>query len=345
MTTTTPLVRVDTTVNTDVKYSKVFALAFVKNEGVTGVFTEDQIRAFVIPKLSDATLFGSAIVQLDSLATGHNYHSGKGDESFTNLLTKVFVLDPVALDLTTNVTTTIQGADFADAGIDVYFMTMDGINETAVNSLIWAQPPFFESSSDDPKYYELPGTWVDENVFAPNTTDSAYTVFELYIPDTGVEFSGRNELIFYGNWSMSNSSRSIKLTTDWKIFHHGNPNDFLSSRTVPFNQWVTVFVDGQAHVEKIIIDGISGTGYGGKYATPFSSTVSDPFRVLEGIRNVKIRNILLLNGNPDQSTITKDNFRFSNFDESHPYYPKALAFFKGGSLTDSITGATLEVKY
>ena len=131
MTTTTPLVRVDTTVNTDVKYSKVFALAFVKIEGVTaGVFTEDQLRAFVIPKLSDATLFGSAIVQLDSLATGHNYHSGKGDETFTGLLTKVFVL---VSDLTTNVTTTIQGADFADAGIDVYFVTMDGVNETAMS--------------------------------------------------------------------------------------------------------------------------------------------------------------------------------------------------------------------
>lgn len=123
MTTTTPLVRVDTTVNTDVKYSKVFALAFVKIEGVTGVFTEDQLRAFVIPKLSDATLFGSAIVQLDGLATGHNYHSGKGDETFTGLLTKVFSNGIVNSDTTVGE---------LSAGIDVYFVTMDGVNETAI---------------------------------------------------------------------------------------------------------------------------------------------------------------------------------------------------------------------
>lgn len=127
MTTTTPLVRVDTTVNTDVKYSKVFALAFVKIEGVTaGVFTEDQLRAFVIPKLSDATLFGSAIVQLDSLATGHNYHSGKGDETFTGLLTKVF---------SNGIDESNPTADDLSAGIDVYFVTMDGVNETAMRSV------------------------------------------------------------------------------------------------------------------------------------------------------------------------------------------------------------------
>ena len=126
MTTTTPLVRVDTTVNTDVKYSKVFALAFVKNEGVTGVFTEDQLRPFVIPKLSDATLFGSAIVQLDSLATGHNYHSGKGDETFTGLLTKVF---------SNGIDESNPTADDLSAGIDVYFVTMDGVNETAMRSV------------------------------------------------------------------------------------------------------------------------------------------------------------------------------------------------------------------
>jgi hypothetical protein len=121
----TALVRVDTTVNTDVKYSKVFALAFVKTNDV---FSEDQIRGFVIPKLSDTDLFGSAIVQLDSLATGYSYHSGKGDESFTGLLTKVF---SNGID---DYNTTNQGADFADAGIDVYFVTMDGVNETATRN-------------------------------------------------------------------------------------------------------------------------------------------------------------------------------------------------------------------
>ena len=134
MTTTTPLVRVDTTVNTDVKYSKVFALAFVKIEDVTGVFTEDQLRPFVIPKLSDATLFGSAIVQLDSLATGHNYHSGKGDETFTGLLTKVF---------SNGIDESNPTADDLSAGIDVYFVTMDGVNETAMR--MKGPPPFTHS--------------------------------------------------------------------------------------------------------------------------------------------------------------------------------------------------------
>jgi hypothetical protein len=134
---TTPLIRVDTTVKTNVKGSKVFALAFVKVTGVTDSFTEDQIRGFVLPKLGDASLLGSAIVQLDSVTSGEKYHSGRGDESFTGILTQVFVLAP---DLTTNVTTTVQGADFADSGINVYFMTMDGINETAVSSLMWIYP-------------------------------------------------------------------------------------------------------------------------------------------------------------------------------------------------------------
>jgi hypothetical protein len=141
---TTPLIRVDTTVKTNVKGSKVFALAFVKVADVTDSFTEDQIRGFVLPKLGDASLLGSAIVQLDSVTSGEKYHSGRGDESFTGILTQVFVLDPVALDLTTNVTTTVQGADFADSGINVYFMTMDGINETAVSSLMFIKPPVYE---------------------------------------------------------------------------------------------------------------------------------------------------------------------------------------------------------
>jgi hypothetical protein len=126
---TTPLIRADTTVNTNVKYSKVFALAFVKSEGVTDVFTESDIRAFVLPKLSDTTLLGSAIVQLDSVASGENHHSGSGDESFTGLLTKVF-----SNGIGGDATVTVNPSDLAD-GVNVYFMTMDGLNETAVLAL------------------------------------------------------------------------------------------------------------------------------------------------------------------------------------------------------------------
>ena len=119
---TNPLVRVDTKVNTDVKYSKVFALAF---EGAFGALTESQIRGFAIPKLSDAELFGSAIVQLDSVETGYSYHSGKGNESFTGLLTKVFSNGVENYGTVTALT----------GGFYVYFLTMDGVNETATRSV------------------------------------------------------------------------------------------------------------------------------------------------------------------------------------------------------------------
>ena len=132
---TTPLIRADTTVNTNVKYSKVFALAFVKIESVTDAFTESDIRAFVLPKLSDPALTGSAIVQLDSVASGENYHSGRGDEAFTGLLTKVFN------NGVTDATVTENPSDLAADGVNVYFMTMDGLNETAVNTLLSVIPP------------------------------------------------------------------------------------------------------------------------------------------------------------------------------------------------------------
>ena len=122
---TTPFIRADTTINTNVKGSKVFALAFVQAAGVTDVFTESDIRAFVLPKLSDPALTGSAIVQLDSVASGENHHSGRGDEVFTGLLTKVFS-NGVA-----DATVTVNPSDLA-GGVNVYFMTMDGLNETAV---------------------------------------------------------------------------------------------------------------------------------------------------------------------------------------------------------------------
>jgi len=100
----------------------VFGLAFVKVAGVTDVFTEAEIHAFVMPKLySD-----SAIVQLDNVSSGENTHSGRGDERFTGVLTKVFLNGIVDDTVTTNM------ADVT-AGVDVYFLTVDGINETATN--------------------------------------------------------------------------------------------------------------------------------------------------------------------------------------------------------------------
>ena len=172
MTTTTPLVRVDTTVNTDVKYSKVFALAFVKIEGVTGVFTEDQLRAFVIPKLSDATLFGSAIVQLDSLATGHNYHSGKGDETFTGLLTKVF---------SNGIDESNPTADDLSAGIDVYFVTMDGVNETAMRSVftevIRLNPKFITDNQVTNNYNSEYGWETDQDWLSYSNSGTSWKLF------------------------------------------------------------------------------------------------------------------------------------------------------------------------
>jgi hypothetical protein len=130
---TSLLIRVDTTVNTNVKGSKVFGLAFVKVAGVTDVFTQDEVRAFVLPKLSEPeTLVGSAIVQLDNVSSGGESanHSGRGDERFTGVLTKVFLNGIVDDSVTTNMAD-VTGA----AGVDVYFLTVDGINETAVRSI------------------------------------------------------------------------------------------------------------------------------------------------------------------------------------------------------------------
>jgi len=136
---TSLLIRVDTIVNTNVKGSKVFGLAFVKVAGVTDVFTQDEVRAFVLPKLSEPTLTGSAIVQLDNVSSGGEStynHSGRGDERFTGVLTKVFSNGIVDDTVTTNMVDVTGAAD-----VDVYFLTMDGINETAVRMNL-APPPF-----------------------------------------------------------------------------------------------------------------------------------------------------------------------------------------------------------
>jgi hypothetical protein len=154
---TSLLIRVDTTVNTNVKGSKVFGLAFVKVAGVTDVFTQDEVRAFVLPKLSaePETLVGSAIVQLDNVSSGgeNTNHSGRGDERFTGVLTKVFLNGIVDDTVTTNATD-VTGA----AGVDVYFLTMDGINETAVKSSYVTPFTFtidgneYSRSASDPLY-------------------------------------------------------------------------------------------------------------------------------------------------------------------------------------------------
>jgi hypothetical protein len=150
---TTPLIRLDTTINTNVKGSKVFGLAFVNVAGVTDAFTEAEIRAFVLPKLSDPALTGSVIVQLDNVSSGENNHSGRGDERFTGVLTKVFLNGLVDDTVTTNMAD-VTGT----AGVDVYFLTMDGINETAVKSSYLAPFTFtidgneYSRSASDPLY-------------------------------------------------------------------------------------------------------------------------------------------------------------------------------------------------
>ena len=163
---TSLLIRVDTTVNTNVKGSKVFGLAFVNVAGVTDVFTQDEIRAFVMPKLySD-----SAIVQLDNVTSGENNHSGRGDERFTGVLTKVFLNGIVDDTVTTNT------ADVT-AGVDVYFLTMDGINETAVRM-----------NKHDPLL--ATGASVSASVNGVNSlvyesSSLSDTVYKQLVPDTG----------------------------------------------------------------------------------------------------------------------------------------------------------------
>ena len=106
-------VRVDTIINTNVLGFKVYALAFVKTEGVTDSFSENEIRIFALPKLTSSV----AIVQLDNV---NKAHAGSGDEAFTGILKHVFS-DGVSAS-------SVEVDTFTD--ISVYFFTMDGINET-----------------------------------------------------------------------------------------------------------------------------------------------------------------------------------------------------------------------
>jgi len=105
--------QVRTDVHTNVKYSKVYALAF------TYAMPDGNVSAFAIPKLQDPNLFGSAIVQLTNLSTGVNYHNGRNDNNFVGVLTKAFT------DTNGNVTTN------GNVSIsNVFFITTNGINET-----------------------------------------------------------------------------------------------------------------------------------------------------------------------------------------------------------------------
>lgn len=171
-----PLIRVDTEINTDVKGSKVFGLAFVKNVGVTDQFTDAQIRTFVLPNMT-ANLVGSAIVQLDSVSSGENYHSGRGNESFTGVLTKVFsngITD-------TSVTSNVEALSTSD--VNVYFLTVDGINETAVR--MKGPSPF---SYDIYGYRDFVKRF-DSTVTFDNVGDKLYTAvttFELSNPSANL---------------------------------------------------------------------------------------------------------------------------------------------------------------
>jgi hypothetical protein len=227
---TTPLIRLDTTINTNVKGSKVFGLAFVNVAGVTDAFTEAEIRAFVLPKLSDPALTGSVIVQLDNVSSGENYHSGRGDESFTGLVTKVFSNGITDDSVTTN------GTDVA-AGIDVYFLTMDGINETAVR--MKGAPPLtlpIYGYRDFKKRF-------DPTVTFDNAGDKLYTAvtnYELTNPATDLlTMSTHSELVIEASDSYEIASTErmllnpvIKVPTLLSYnFSEMYPNPTLTSMT------------------------------------------------------------------------------------------------------------------
>jgi len=209
---TSLLIRVDTIVNTNVKGSKVFGLAFVKVAGVTDVFTQEQVRAFVLPKLSDSTLTGSAIIQLDNVSSGgeNTNHSGRGDERFTGVLSKVFLNGIVDDTVTTNATD-VTGA----AGVDVYFLTMDGINETAVRC--GAVHPLATGASVSASVNGVYGTMYSSVYESSSLSDMVY---KQLVPDTGD---------YIHSSSTSNNRRVISLIdgeigwNGWNNAWHGHP--------------------------------------------------------------------------------------------------------------------------
>ena len=201
---TSLLIRVDTTVNTNVKGSKVFGLAFVRVAGVTDVFTQDEIRAFVMPKLySD-----SAIVQLDNVSSGENTHSGRGDERFTGVLTKVFLNGIVDDTVTTNM------AD-VPAGVDVYFLTMDGINETAVRMNKHDPNTLATGASVSASVNGVSGTTYSLVYESSSLSDMVY---KQLVPDTG-DYIHSSSAIYY---QRNVISLIDGVTNHWNNVWHGS---------------------------------------------------------------------------------------------------------------------------
>jgi hypothetical protein len=187
----------------------VFGLAFVKVAGVTDVFTEAEVRAFVLPKLSEPTLIGSAIVQLDNVSSGgeNTNHSGRGDERFTGVLTKVFSNGIVDDSVTTNATD-------VTAGVDVYFLTMDGINETAVRC--GAVHPLATGASVSASVNGVAGTTYSLVYESSSLSDMVY---KQLVPDTGdyIHSSGT----FIGTRNVISLIDGV--TNNWDNAWHGPP--------------------------------------------------------------------------------------------------------------------------
>jgi hypothetical protein len=205
---------VDTIVNTNVKGSKVFGLAFVKVAGVTDVFTQDEVRAFVLPKLSEPTLTGSAIVQLDNVSSGGESanHSGRGDERFTGVLTKVFLNGIVDDTVTTNVAD-VTGT----AGVDVYFLTMDGINETAVR-MNKHDPLLGIGASVSASVNGVAGTTYSLVYESSSLSDMVY---KQLVPDTGDYIHSSST--FFGTRNVISLIDGV--TNNWNNAWHGQPGN------------------------------------------------------------------------------------------------------------------------
>jgi hypothetical protein len=191
----------------------VFGLAFVKVAGVTDVFTQAEVRAFVLPKLSDSTLIGSAIVQLDNVSSGGEStytHSGRGDERFTGVLSKVFSNGIVDDSVTTN-TADVTGA----AGVDVYFLTMDGINETAVR-MNKHDPPLATGASVSASVNGVSGTTYSLVYESSSLSDMVY---KQLVPDTGDYIHSSST--FFGNRNVISLIDGVTNVYSWQNGWHG----------------------------------------------------------------------------------------------------------------------------
>ena len=124
MTQNSLLYRVSTTVNSNVKFSKVYALA-----SADPTLTESNVGAFATRKLrDDPSLLGSAIVRLSRKVGNFDYHDGRGDNEFHGILTKAFASADGA-------DTVVDSRDslFGNT-VNVFCFAVDGVNETAFNN-------------------------------------------------------------------------------------------------------------------------------------------------------------------------------------------------------------------